>query len=102
MDCPRSQPRETYDAVLRVFLHDATSRMQRAATDAIVSFTGGTSEDLPDGIEAIREVSAGEYQEDRRLIADALTKAEGWCLKRINSISMAISPSRLRLGTMVN
>lgn len=74
------QPRETYDAVLRVFLHDATSRMQKAATDAIVSFTGGDlQKTFLMGLKRFVKYPPVNIKADRRLIADALTKAEGWC-----------------------
>ncbi|MCB0693790.1 MAG: acyl-CoA dehydrogenase family protein [Lewinellaceae bacterium] len=77
---PTPQPRETYDAVLRVFLHDATSRMQKAATDAIVSFTGGDlQKTFLMGLKRFVKYPPVNIKEDRRLIADALTKAEGWC-----------------------
>ncbi len=37
----KAHPQEVYDAILKVFLHDATSRITKEATDAIASFVEG-------------------------------------------------------------
>ncbi len=77
---PTTQPREIYDAMLRVFLHDATARMQKAATDAIVSFTGGDlQKTFLMGLKRFVKYPPVNIKTDRHTISDALTAAEGWC-----------------------
>ncbi|MBP6185512.1 MAG: acyl-CoA dehydrogenase family protein [Saprospiraceae bacterium] len=77
-DKPQSQ--DIYDAMLRVFLHDATQRMQRNATDAIVSFAGGDlQKTFLMGVKRFLKYPPVNVRDERRKIAAALIGANGWC-----------------------
>jgi alkylation response protein AidB-like acyl-CoA dehydrogenase len=77
-DKPQSQ--DIYDAMLRVFLHDATQRMQRNATDAIVSFAGGDlQKTFLMGVKRFLKYPPVNVRDERRKIAAALIAANGWC-----------------------
>jgi alkylation response protein AidB-like acyl-CoA dehydrogenase len=74
------QPREVYDAVLQVLLHDTTQRMQRHATDAIVSFAGGDlQKTFLMGIRRYLKYPPVNVRDQRRRIARALIETGGWC-----------------------
>jgi alkylation response protein AidB-like acyl-CoA dehydrogenase len=74
------QSMDVYEAMLQVFLHDATSRMSKNATDAIASFTeGDLQKTFLMGVKRYTKYPAVNVKEKRRLIADALRKANGWC-----------------------
>jgi alkylation response protein AidB-like acyl-CoA dehydrogenase len=75
-----SQPMAIYDALLQVFLHDASTRMGKNATDAIASFTeGDLQKTFLMGVKRYTKYPPVNVKEKRRLIADALRKANGWC-----------------------
>lgn len=77
---PTTQPREIYDAMLQVFLHDATARMQKSATDAIVSFaTGDLQKTFLLGLKRFVKYPPVNIKTERHKISDALVAAGGWC-----------------------
>lgn len=72
--------REVLDAVLKVFLHGATQRMQSAATDAIVSFAGGDLQrTFLMGLKRFLKYPPVDVRTERRKISDALCQEKGWC-----------------------
>ncbi len=77
---PTTQPRGIYDSMLQVYLHDSTARMQKSATDAIVSFTSG---DLQKtfllGLKRFVKYPPVNIKSERHKISDALVAAGGWC-----------------------
>ena len=76
----RVQPMEVYDAMLQVSLHDTTTRMTKNATDAIASFAeGDLLKTFLMGIKRYTKYPAVNVKAKRRLIADTLIKANGWC-----------------------
>jgi alkylation response protein AidB-like acyl-CoA dehydrogenase len=76
----KAQPQEIYDAMLQVFLHDATARMTKNATDGIASFAeGDLQKTFLMGLKRFNKYPAVNVKEKRRLIADAVLKAGGWC-----------------------
>lgn len=71
---------ELYDAVLKVFLHGATQRMQASATDAIVSFSAGDLQrTFLMGLKRFLKYPPIDVRTERRRIAKALIEEKGWC-----------------------
>lgn len=74
--CERSakpHPQEYYDAILRTFLHDATARINRCATDALASFAqGDLQRTLLMGLKRYTKYPPVNVRDTRRLIADRL------------------------------
>ncbi len=76
----KPQPQEVYDAILQVFLHDATARMAKNATDALASFAeGDLLKTFLMGLKRFTKYPPVNVKEKRRLIARALLQANGWC-----------------------
>ncbi len=76
----KPQPQEVYDAVLQVYLHDATARMVKNATDALASFAeGDLLRTFLMGLKRFAKYPAVNVKEKRRRIAQALRQANGWC-----------------------
>jgi hypothetical protein len=76
----KPQPQEVYDAILQVFLHDATARMTKNATDALASFAeGDLLKTFLMGLKRFTKYPPINVKEKRRLIARALLQANGWC-----------------------
>ena len=76
----KEQPQEVYDAMLQVFLHDATSRMTRNATDALASIAeGDLLKTFLMGVKRFTKYPPVNVKVKRRLVAEALRKAGGWC-----------------------
>lgn len=76
----RAQPMEVYEAVLQVFIHDATTRMTKNATDAIASFAeGDLLKTFLMGVKRYAKYPPVNVKEKRRLIAKALCNQNGWC-----------------------
>jgi alkylation response protein AidB-like acyl-CoA dehydrogenase len=76
----KPQSQEIYDAMLQVFLHDATARITKNATDGIASFAeGDLQKTFLMGLKRFNKYPAVNVKEKRRLIADAVLKANGWC-----------------------
>ena len=76
----KPQPQEVYDAMLQVFLHDATARMTKNATDALASFAeGDLLKTFLMGVKRFTKYPPVNVKEKRRLIAGALREENGWC-----------------------
>ncbi len=76
----KPQPQEVYDAMLQVFLHDATARMTKNATDALASFAeGDLLKTFLMGVKRFTKYPPVNVKEKRRLIAKALRDENGWC-----------------------
>jgi alkylation response protein AidB-like acyl-CoA dehydrogenase len=76
----KEQPQEVYDAMLQVFIHDATARMSRNATDALASFAeGDLLKTFLMGVKRFTKYPAVNVKVKRRLVADVVRKAGGWC-----------------------
>ncbi len=70
-DKPSTQ--KVYDAILRTYLTDATARMQKQATDALVSFAeGDLLRTLLMGLKRFTKYTPVNVKKTRRLIADTL------------------------------
>ncbi|MEI6408821.1 MAG: acyl-CoA dehydrogenase family protein [Bacteroidota bacterium] len=79
-DMQKEQPQEVYDAMLQVYIHDATSRMTKNATDALASFAeGDLLKTFLMGLKRFTKYPVVNVKEKRRLVADAVLKANGWC-----------------------
>jgi alkylation response protein AidB-like acyl-CoA dehydrogenase len=72
---------DIYNAILRTYLHDASSRVVKQGTDAIASFI------LPDlqpafitGLRKFTKYPLQNVKENRRLIADYLVKEGSYCI----------------------
>ncbi|MBK6930537.1 MAG: acyl-CoA dehydrogenase family protein [Saprospirales bacterium] len=76
----KAQPQAVYDAMLQVFLHDATARMTKNATDALASFAeGDLLKTFLMGLKRFTKYPPVNVKEGRRRIAAALREANGWC-----------------------
>lgn len=76
----KPQAQEVYDAMLQVFLHDATARMTKNATDALASFAeGDLLKTFLMGVKRFTKYPPVNVKEKRRLIAGVLRGANGWC-----------------------
>jgi alkylation response protein AidB-like acyl-CoA dehydrogenase len=75
-----AQPKAVYDAMLQVFFHDVTARMSKNATDAIASFTeGDLLKTFLMGVKRYTKYPPTNVKTQRRVIAEALREANGWC-----------------------
>jgi len=76
----KSQPQEVYDAMLQVFIHDATARMTKNATDALASFAeGDLLKTFLMGVKRFAKYPAVNVKEKRRVVAAAVRAGGGWC-----------------------
>jgi alkylation response protein AidB-like acyl-CoA dehydrogenase len=76
----KPQSQEIYDAMLQVFFHDATARMAKNATDALASFAeGDLLKTFLMGLKRFTKYPPVNVKEKRRLVAEAVRKANGWC-----------------------
>jgi len=74
------QPQELYDAILRTFIHDATARMNKNATDALGSFAeGDLLRTLLMGVKRFTKYPVQNVKANRRAIAKALIEANEYC-----------------------
>ena len=74
------QPKEVYDAMLQVHIHDCTARMQAKATDALASFAeGDLLKTFLMGLKRFTKYPPVNVKAKRRIVADAVLKANGWC-----------------------
>ena len=70
-----------YHAILRVFLTDATARIHKNATDALVSFAeGDLLKTFLMGLKRFTKYPATNVKKGRRMIADTLIEANEYCL----------------------
>jgi len=76
----KENTQEVYDAMLQVFIHDVTARMSRNATDALASFAeGDLLKTLLMGVKRFTKYPPVNVKVKRRLVAEVLRKAGGWC-----------------------
>lgn len=72
---------EVYDAILRVFIHDATLRMNKNGTDALASFAeGDLLRTMLMGLKRFTKYPAQNVKTLRRLVADVLIDANEYAL----------------------
>jgi alkylation response protein AidB-like acyl-CoA dehydrogenase len=72
---------EIYDAILRVFFTDATARLNKFATDALVSFAeGDLLRTFLMGLKRFTKYPPANVKADRRKIAEALIRANEYIL----------------------
>lgn len=72
---------EVYDAILRVFIHDATLRMNKNGTDALASFAeGDLLRTMLMGLKRFTKYPAQNVKALRRLVADVLIDANEYAL----------------------
>ncbi len=70
-----------YDAILRTYLHDATARMMKNATDAVASFVeGDLLRTFTMGIKRFTKYSPQNVKVLRRKVADVLIEANEYAL----------------------
>jgi alkylation response protein AidB-like acyl-CoA dehydrogenase len=76
----KTQPQSVYDAILKVFITDAGTRMSKAASDAIVSFAeGDLQRTLLMGVKRFAKYPPVNVKNLRREIAAALISANEYC-----------------------
>jgi alkylation response protein AidB-like acyl-CoA dehydrogenase len=76
----KPQPQEVYDAMLQVYFHDVTARITKNATDALASFAeGDLLRTFLMGVKRFTKYPAVNVKARRRVIAEALRQANGWC-----------------------
>lgn len=76
----KEHPQEVYDAMLQVFIHDATARMTKNATDALASFAeGDLLKTFLMGVKRFTKYPPVNVKAKRRLVAEVVRKAGGWC-----------------------
>jgi alkylation response protein AidB-like acyl-CoA dehydrogenase len=80
-DMEKDNPQEIYDAILKLYVNDATSRVVKSATDALASFAEG---DLLGvmlrGVKRFAKYPPQNVKVLRRQIARQLIAANGYCL----------------------
>lgn len=75
----KAQPQDVYDAMIQVYLHDATARIAKYATDALASFAeGDLLRTFLMGVKRFTKYPAVNVKEGRRRIAQCLRDANGW------------------------
>lgn len=76
----KSIDQSIYDAILKVFLTDATAKVQKNATDALVSFAEGDMlRTLLMGLKRFAKYTPTNVKESRRKIAAELIAANEYC-----------------------
>ncbi|TAK44527.1 MAG: acyl-CoA dehydrogenase [Saprospiraceae bacterium] len=76
----RKHPQDVYDAMLRVFFNDATSRIQKSATDALASFAeGDLLKTFLMGVKRFTKYLPVNVKNERRKIAAVLIEANDYC-----------------------
>jgi len=76
----KSIDQSVYDAILKVFLTDATAKVQKNATDALVSFAeGDLLRTLLMGLKRFSKYTPTNVKESRRKIAAELITANEYC-----------------------
>ncbi len=75
----KAQPQEVYDTMIQVYLHDATARIAKYATDALASYADGDLlRTFLMGVKRFTKYPAVNVKEGRRRIAQCLREANGW------------------------
>jgi len=73
--------KEVYDAILSVYINDATSRVNKSATDALASFVeGDVLKIMLRGVKRFSKYPPQNVKIQRRLIAKTMIDADGYCL----------------------
>lgn len=73
-------PQEVYDAMLKVFMTDATARIHKNGTDALVSFAeGDLLRTMLMGLKRFTKYTPTNVKKARRMIADRMIEANGYC-----------------------
>lgn len=76
----KEQPQEVYDAMLKVFMTDATARIHKKGTDALVSFAeGDLLRTMLMGLKRFTKYTPTNVKKARRMIADRMIEANGYC-----------------------
>ena len=76
----RKHPQEVYEKILKVFLHDATSRMNKNATDALASFAeGDLLKTFLMGVKRFTKYPPVNVKNTRREIAAVMIAANEYC-----------------------
>lgn len=76
----KKQKQEVYDAVLKTYMFDATASMEKFAKEALVSFAeGDLLKTMLMGLKRFVKYPPVNVKNNRRLIAEALIEADGWC-----------------------
>ena len=76
----KEHPQEIYDAMLKVFMTDATSRINKNATDALVSFAeGDLLRTMLMGLKRFTKYTPTNVKKARRMIADRMIEANAYC-----------------------
>lgn len=76
----KEQPQEVYDAMLKVFMTDATARIHKNGTDALVSFAeGDLLRTMLMGLKRFTKYTPTNVKKARRMIADRMIEANGYC-----------------------
>ncbi len=71
---------EVYDAILKVFVHDANARIVKNATDALCSFAeGDLLKTMLMGLKRFTKYPPVNVKKARRLIAKTVIDADGYC-----------------------
>jgi alkylation response protein AidB-like acyl-CoA dehydrogenase len=76
----KAQPQEVYQAMLQVYLHDCTARINAKATDALASFAeGDLLKTFLMGLKRFTKYPPVNVKAKRRLIAEAVIAQKGYC-----------------------
>ncbi len=76
----REHPQEIYDAMLKVFITDATARLHKNGTDALVSFAeGDLLRTMLMGLKRFTKYMPANVKQARRAIAARLIEANDYC-----------------------
>ena len=76
----KEHPQEIYDAMLKVFMTDATARINKNATDALVSFAeGDLLRTMLMGLKRFTKYTPTNVKKARRMIADRMIEANAYC-----------------------
>ena len=77
----KPQSQEVYNAILKVFINDMNAKIAKDGRDAIVSFAEGDAmKGLLSGLRKFTKYPPINVKKARRLIADTLIEANGYCL----------------------
>lgn len=76
----KEQPQEVYDTMLKVFMTDATARIHKNDSDALVSFAeGDLLRTMLMGLKRFTKYTPTNVKKARRMIADRMIEANGYC-----------------------
>lgn len=76
----QSEKQPQYDAILKIFLHDATARISKNGTDAIASYAkGDLQRTLLMGLKRFTKYPPADVRSLRRVIAQALIESKTYC-----------------------